>query len=272
MGLGRFPKTYFLAHLGGESQPGLHRFAEEAGNRFLRLSAGDTLYLAQRIPVQAGQTYTLIIDLRSEQKRARLETPLCERHLLHSFQCVWQGLSVPGQGHAWQRRERKFNSEEVGAGPWLWRRPVELTLYNPGPETVVDVDNIHLLDSQGRELLHNGDFSRGGDYWFFKTHSHLPWHIKNLWVHVLFEQGWLGLGSFLLLVTVLLAYLWKRLWHGDPLAAVLFAAASGMLSVGMFDSILDTPRLTTLFFTLLFFGAVVEGGLLERPGRNSPHG
>ena len=51
-------------------------------------------------------------------------------------------------------------------------------------------------------LIRNGDFSKGADYWFFKTHSHLPWHIKNLWVEVLFDQGWFGLATFVGLLAV----------------------------------------------------------------------
>ena len=47
------------------------------------------------------------------------------------------------------------------------------------------------------ELLGNGDFQHGNDRWFFTSdRHHLPWHAKNLWLHVYFEQGVLGLLIF----------------------------------------------------------------------------
>lgn len=253
MGLGSFPRRY-LERGPADNQPATFGFSIERDNTFFRLGSGATVYYAQRVPFAAGDRYRLELDARARQEGARIDTPVCEKQLLNSRECVWMEFTVPGNGE-WHRLARYFSSAEVGAQDWLHRPPVELSLYNPGKNGVVEVDNVRLLDSQGRNLLCNGDFSQGGDCWFFKTHSHLPWHIKNVWVHVLFEQGWLGLVAFASLTLLALSRLARAGWSGHRLAWVWLASLAGLLVVGMFDSLIDAPRLSTLLTMLLLLGA-----------------
>jgi hypothetical protein len=258
MGLGRFPEAYLLRS-GAASLPGTYGFVAEDGNRFLRLGGGETLYMAQRVAVTEGRHYTLSLRVRSGNANARLGVPLCEKHLLDSFRCQWQVVSVPGDG-TWHPLSITIDTGLVGAGNWLTRRPVELSLYNETEATLIDVDDVQLQDDAGERSIRNGDFSAAGDYWFFKTHGHLPWHIKNLWAEVLFEQGWFGLISFLLLLAALAWHLARAVWRGDRLAGVLLASTGGFLTVGLFGSLFDAPRIATLFFLLVVLaGTVVEG-------------
>jgi hypothetical protein len=257
MGLGRFPETY-LYRSRAPALPSTYSFDEEGGNRFLRLSGGEILYMAQRVTVEEGRQYTLSLRVRSDHAKARLGAPLCEKHLLYSHRCRWQSVSVPADGD-WHTWSVAFDSGLVGRGDWFTRRPVELSLYNDIAGTRVDVDDVQLQEETGGQLIRNGDFSAGADYWFFKTHSHLPWHIKNLWIEVLFEQGWFGLLSFVLLLVTTLSGLARGLWRGDPRAGVLLAATSGFLAVGLFGSLFDTPRIAMLFFLLVVLaGTVVQ--------------
>lgn len=257
MGLGRFPETY-LYHSAGASLPGTYRLVDEHGNRHLALGGGETLYMAQRVPVADQRRYTLSLRVRSSQANARLGVPVCEKHLLDSRRCVWQVLDVPGDGN-WHERLLVVDTGTVGAGNWLTRRPVEISLFNDTPGTRVDVDDVQLRDAAGAALLHNGDFSAGLDHWFFKTHSHLPWHIKNLWVAVLFEQGWFGLIAFSLLICAVVVHLAGALWRGDRFAGVLLAATGGFLTVGAFGSLFDTARIATLFFVLVVVAGTTVG-------------
>jgi len=122
-----------------------------------------------------------------------------------------------------------------------------------------DVDNVVLRDARGRELLANGDFSRGLAHWFFTSdRSHLPWHVKNLFLHVLFEQG----GVAVALLSMLLAgSLWRiTAGHarGHPIAPPVAAALIGFAVVGLFDSLLDVPRIAFLFYLLLLLGLGVR--------------
>lgn len=252
MGLGSFPRVY-LERGPADKQPATFGFLDEDGAKFLRLSHGDTLYYAQRVNVQAGERYHLEVDARSLQEGARLDVPVCEKQLLNSRNCVWISLNVPADGQ-WQRLSHDFYSGAVGLEAGLSRPPVELFLHYPGKAGTIDVDNIRLVDASGANLIGNGGFTWAGDYWFFKTHSHLPWHIKNVWVHVLFEQGWLGLLLFSAVVILALARLGRAAWTGKPLAWVWLAALLGLLSVGLFDSLFDAPRLGTLLTLLLLLG------------------
>jgi len=252
MGLGSFPRTYLERGPAG-NQPATYGFAIGQGNQYLRLGSGETLYYAQRVPVVAEHAYRLELDVRGREN-TRIETPVCEKQLLNSRQCVWFGFDVPGDGQ-WHHLSHEFSSGKVGAPDWLHRPPVELSLYHPGKAGVLDLDTLRLLDRDGRDLLCNGDFSRGGDCWFFKTHSHLPWHIKNVWVHVLFEQGWLGLLIFAGLTALALYRLAVAGWRGQRLAWVWLASLLGLLTVGMFDSLLDAPRLATLLVAFMLLGA-----------------
>ncbi|MCU0917810.1 MAG: VanZ family protein [Planctomycetes bacterium] len=217
---------------------------------FLRLGSGETLYVTQRVAVSPRSEYRMTLRVRSTDPGARLDVPLCEKHLLDSFRCAWQGVWIPDDGQ-WHPRELRTVTGEIGGGNLLTRRPTEVFFYNPGPGTVVDVTDLSLVGPDGSERIRNGDFAAGGDHWFFKTHSHLPWHIKNLWVHVYFEQGLLGLFAFLWLTSAALVRLFRAGRDGEPFAQVALAALTGMLVVGLFDSVLDAPRLAILLFIMI---------------------
>jgi hypothetical protein len=252
MGLGTFPETYFQRNPGG-LRPGNFRYAKEGDNIFLLLGSGELLYLAQRVAVEPDTRYRLSFDLRGDGDRVRLTMPLCEKHLLDSRDCVWDSYGVLGTGE-WEHEEVALNSGSIGHGHRLSRPPVELFLYNGEKDLMVAVDNLSLRAPDGTELLRNGDFSAGGDSWFFKTHDHLAWHIKNLWVSLMFEQGWLGLIAFNLLVLAVFIHAGGPAWRGSPVPAAVVAVLAGFLSLGLFSSPFDAPRLTALFFAVLAVG------------------
>jgi hypothetical protein len=79
-------------------------------------------------------------------------------------------------------------------------------------------------------------------------------------LHLLFEQGWLGLVLVSLLIFYALCEFARRALRGDLLATAPLAALAGLLVVGMFDSVLDVPRLTLLIYLLLFLSLLPETG------------
>ncbi len=258
MGPGSFPRVW-LARGPLDNQPATYGFATDKGNIWLRLGAGETLYYAQRVPARADQTYRLSLNVRSDADQARIDTPLCEKQLLNSRRCVWFGFDVPGDGQ-WHGITHTFSSGEVGGRGLFDHLPTEFVLRHAGRGGVIEVDDVQLLDEAGRNLLCNGDFSHGADCWFFKTHSHLPWHIKNLWVHLYFELGALGLALFAGLSLLALARLSRAAWRGEKAAWVLLASLAGLLTVGMFDSLLDAPRLAILLVAFTLLGAGTPWG------------
>ena len=254
MGLGRYPETFYWNNLEGV-RPASARYGTEKGNTYLLLSAGSPLNFEQIVNVTPGQTYVLSLDARSKSPQAALNVPVCAKSLLYSFHCVPLNIRLNSSANHWTTHRISFNSDNLGGGAWISRQPVKLTLNNVQEGTIVDVDNIKLTDRFGNNLIFNGDFSKGNANWYFSTDNHLPWHIKNLWVAILFEQGWFGFVSFGFLLAYAIYKLAGRAVRGDPIATTSLSAISGFLVVGLFDSPFDAPRLT-LFFLMIILSAI----------------
>lgn len=255
MGLGSFPRTFFWTNQ-ENAHPATYRIGSENGNQYLALQGGDALFMGQYVSVQPHQNIKLSMDVRSSQQNAQLSIPICEKSLQYSFRCVDTEINVTST--QWQQIEKDIQIGEVGAfsddiaGGWL-ARPVQLALYAGGDTGgIVEVDNLQLLDAKGQQLISNGDFSAGIDHWYFSTEKHNPWHIFNIWVHVLFDMGWLGLCAFILLILYVYYRLIKSL-RQDIYAPILLASFSGFLIIGYVDSPFDAPRLTFLFCMLVIF-------------------
>jgi hypothetical protein len=252
MGLGSFPRTLlFKDH---DAASATFSYAREGGNGFVRLGSGKPLFLGQRVSVVPGKTYTLSLNLRSANPSAAVNVSLCEKSHQQSFRCKEVSFEAKATGTGWQHHEAAFDSGEIGAGPRLLRRPVVLSVANARSGSVVDVDNLRLVNETGEDLVTNGDFSRGGARWFFSADSHLPWHIFNLWVQILFEQGWVGVLAVAVSIALCLTRITVGMWRGDFFSAALLAALCGFLLIGLTESLFDGPRVTTLFFLLLFTG------------------
>ncbi|PHV29212.1 hypothetical protein CSQ93_03745 [Janthinobacterium sp. BJB426] len=268
MGSGSFPATYYW-HNPQREVPASIAYAEEGGNlgnRYVRLASpgygagyGELLRLLQRVPVQPATRYTLSLDVRRTGPMPVLLVRLCQRQLLYAQGCVPVPLRLrpPAPGNpveAWQHYDVPFDSAWLGAGRWLLRPPVQLELAASGTATssVLEVDNVSLRAPGGEELIANGRFTQANNYWFFSSdHHHLPWHIKNLALHVLVETGWCGALSLLALLTLAGLRLLRRAARGDPGALACAAALLGFLVVGLFDSLLDVPRLALLCYLML---------------------
>ena len=175
----------------------------------------------------------------------------------------------PGTGigaSGWQPVELLLAGDRLSTGAWY---APKLLVFSVGLESRgsrVEIDALRLLAASGRELLRNGDFEQGLAHWYFSSdRHHLPWHLKSLARHLLFEQGWLGLTSFAALAV---AAAWRLAFgraRGHLLAPPLAAALAGLLGVGLVDSLLDIPRVAFLGYLLL---AVAVG--LRSPTRVPP--
>lgn len=257
MGLGRYPETYYWKNAEGIN-PARYSYETDGNNVYLRLGSGNSLYVEQLVAVLPNHNYVLSMDLRSKSPNARITVPVCEKSLLYSFECEWKNFKLKSSNGLWARYELRFNSKQIAKGSWLSKRPVKLSLFNSSSGTLIDVDNVALIGEDGKNLVSNGDFSRANENWFFSTDNHLPWHIKNLAVQVIFDQGWLGFIVFSLWVIYICWALVKEMWQGKLFSTSLLAAISGFLAVGLFDSLFDAPRLTMLFFILLFLSTIQQ--------------
>ena len=256
-GLGRFPQSYYI-DLHAPENPGSYRIDVRSDNRFLELLGprhdagfGEMLRVSQRVPIVVGGQYSVVLDARAP-RRAQLHLEICEKHLLYNAGCAIAAVSVNATGDSAQRMVASLDGRNLSGGPWYAPRLAFFAMAVESPGGKIEIDNVSLFGPDGRNLLANGDFAEGMSRWFSTSDRlHLPWHIKNIGLNVLFDQGVAGLLLFVLLVGGALWRLTAGKARAHPMAPFMAAALAGFLVVGLFDSLLDVPRVAFLFFLLV---------------------
>ena len=262
VGLGRFLDHYAL-NASQADRPADLRLVLADGQPAMRfvtskqdMSWGRLLRLSQRIQRPLGQL-TARITLRTPD-RPLLHVDVCIKHLLYDGGCQTAQLQVlskdvvPG---AWQTVSLPLSAQPLPQDDWYAPRFTVFSLSTEGALQPMEVRDISLRDASGRELLDNHNFERDGARWFFSSdRNHMPWHAKNMAVHLLFEQGYFGLAALSLMGVAALARLTLGRARRHPLAPALAGALLGFWVVGGVDSLLDMPRVATLFLLLTAVG------------------
>ncbi|MBA3033155.1 MAG: hypothetical protein KKF85_08135 [Gammaproteobacteria bacterium] len=259
-GMGRVPQSFFFGAPGND-HPGGYRLSHEEQNAFLALSGpryqigyGEVLRITQRVQLGPAGLYRVKLDGRAPAD-AIIRVEICTKHLLYAETCAAKNIHIKKTETNWQRQAFELDGRKLSDGPWY---APQLVVFSIALETMggrIDIDNLTVTDPQGRSVIANGDFSADIARWFFTSdHHHMPWHMKSMYLHVLFEQGIVGLATFSLLVLAALSrsLVGRRSYH--PLAPAIIAGIVGFMVVGLFDSLLDVPRLAFLFFLLLLIG------------------
>ena len=254
VGVGRYPEMHYWRSR-ENNRSATYRLVNEEGETFLRLTAGNPIFLEQGVAVSPNDNYLLSLDLRAHQPGARIGVSICEKWLFASYNCVSTTFGSETEVNTWVHFEKSVASGEVGSGHWYSRRPVRLALHNAGGEFPVDVDNVSLVAPDGRQLVANGNFSHALDHWFFSADDHKPWHIFSLPVGILFDQGWLGVVSLGLLAALALGRATRAAWRGNVYAGAVLASLTGVMVLGLFNSVVDSPRILLLVLLLARFGA-----------------
>ena len=141
--------------------------------------------------------------------------------------------------------------------------PIVFAMATESPQSRIEIAKVSVVGQDDAELLSNRNFAEGMSRWFtVSDRLHLPWHIKNVGLNVLFDQGALGLLLWLALCGSSLYRLAAGSARMHPMAPFAAAALAGFLVVGLFDSLLDVPRLAFMFYLVTFVG------LLLRPGNH----
>ncbi|QDL36583.1 hypothetical protein [Rhodoferax sediminis] len=255
-GMGRFPANYFL--LGDpEQHPGDYRLKHEDGNTFLTLTGGlhvlgwgEMLRVSQRVAPPGSSA--LVTARVQADKDVQLHFEVCEKHLLYNGGCMLAESIVKGLPGVWQNLRVPLKGGAVSRGNWYAPRLLAFSMAMASSGGVANLADVALTGADGRELLTNGDFSAGMAHWFFSSDRyHMPWHIKSLYMDVLFDQGLVGLALWGLLLA---GALWRTSLGGarrHSLAPALAASLSGFAVVGLFDSLVDVPRVAWLFYLLV---------------------
>jgi O-antigen ligase len=159
---------------------------------------------------------------------------------------------VKASGREWARLTIPLDGRALTGGSWYAPRLAFFSMALESSGRLIEIRNVTVVGPDGRDLIANGDFGKGMARWFFTSDRfHLPWHIKNLGLNVLFDQGVVGLTLFAALVVIALWRLIAGRASGHALAPFLAASLTGFLVVGAFDSLLDAPRAAFLFYLLL---------------------
>ena len=253
MGMGSYPRTY-LRRSAEEIRPGTYQVMAENGEPFLRIGGADGFYIGQEVQILPNSMYRLRMKARIPSAGQGRRVSVCERALLYSFNCVLLEI-VGGKDSKWQKLKIDFNSGEIANQKWFRRRPVFLSLSNSG-RSYLDVTDLSLRDSAGNELLENGDFSQGMDHWLPTEDYHLPWHISNLFLGIAFDMGLAGLLAFLLLLATAVRRLWSDNCLGKSSTPILLGSLTALLVIGLGDSLFDEPRITLLFYMLVFLSLI----------------
>ena len=185
----------------------------------------------------------------------------CEKHLLYNGNCLIGKLGLAKGLGEWQAIEFELPGNSPSRGQWYAPRLIEFSIALDSEAGRADVDDLQLLDASGRDLLSNGSFDQGLARWYTSSdHHHMPWHAKNLAVHVWFEQGPLALIVLGIAVATALYSLALGRARGHPLAPALAAALVGVLAVASVDSVFDMPRLAFLVLWLLVVTLALPNG------------
>lgn len=279
-GLGSYPRAFLERNTDGRV-PTTFSLGHDEGHDFLRLGSGENLYFGQRVALRPETTYRLVVTFRASSEDGKLAVPICEKTLLYSVNCGY-AYFLPDTPGAWEEHAIEFQSEGLGRWPGviglLRGRPLELALFNPVPGTTVDVDDVTLVaedgPAAGAMLLENGDFSAGSDRWFFTADDRSTWRIENMWLMILFEQGWFGVAATMLVLTVAAVGLLRRIAIGPPgeagSAAVLLASLGGFLTVGLAHGLVDAPRSMLLFYLLLVVALCIGRPIASLGWRTAP--
>lgn len=265
MGIGRFPESHFWRSKEA-THAGTYRLEQDAGNPFLRLGAGASIYLEQIVDLAPGKDYVLSARVRSNRPSGAVGVALCQKWMLTSAHCESAALASRVAG-IWQRAEVRLKTSTLTDQPWFAHRPLKLALVSPSQTLRVDVDEVRLEAASNANVLANGDFSAGLDHWFFTTDVDPPWHIHSLPIAIVFDQGWLGAAAWAALLCVALGKGAAKAYRGSAPALAALAAVLGFLVSGSLNTLIDAPRFLWLFLVLIWLcGAVDSQEEAARPG------
>ena len=264
-GLGRFPATSLYESLDA-AIPGSYHLVHRSGETFLSLSGprikylgfGEFFRVSQRVSVQPNAHYVLTIEARTASPIA-LHIEICEKQLLYNSGCAFAGPVVQPAAGKWQTLVVPLDTKYLGGTRWYAPKPVFFAIAVASPGLAIEIRNLRLVGPRGAEVLANGDFSNRMAHWFSSSDKyHLPWHIKNLALDLLFDQGVVGLALFTLLVAGALIRTALGRAQRHPDAPYVAAAIVGFVIVGAFDSLLDVPRVAFLFYFVVMLGLMLR--------------
>jgi hypothetical protein len=217
-----------------------------ADGAFVWVRMESPFYLGQKIATPGPGSAHLSLRFRADTPGAGLGFSLCDKVLLYSDNCQ-SGQFTPAALGAWAEVTATLPLSALGAGLGPIRRPVELSLFGSKPGSSFSIRDVTLTDAAGQPLIRNGDFAEGMNRWLFTDDSHVSWRILNVYLMLLFETGVIGLLTWLGLAAFAIAGGIRAALRGDPMGSAIAGGVISFLVSGLFDNVLEAPRIATLF-------------------------
>ena len=250
MGQGKFPRTFYEWR---KLEPPGRYISGDINSQTLTMRHGtsDDFYLVgQRIDIQPHHKYRLQIFARSPTK-TDLSFQIHERSIINSK----GGIELNKMGPftpEWRFYETSFDSGALGSGFPGLRPNVVFFFVNFPMQSIVELGEIKLMDEEQKNIIWNGDFSKSHDGWYFESADHTAYQAKNTYIGTFFEQGIIGLGALILLITLALSAIPKAMVTNPALTLALAGGVLGSCVVFLTDNPLIVPRLTILFLLEVF--------------------
>lgn len=260
LGLGRLPAQYASQVPGGQVPGAVTR--TQRGEVALHGPAASITprgqyALTQQVGPLLGTGHLVTLRLHAPVT-SDLVVALCERHLLYDGRCHRARLRVSAQpAGLWRTVTVPLSGPVFDAAPWYAPRLAVLALSVSSAGGLVELAQVSLRQAGGPDVLANGDFSNGLAHWFAAAQSYfVPWHIDNVYLERLLDQGVAGV---LLSAWLTGLALWGLVLGGArqlPLAPYLSGAVLAVLTVGLVSNVLDGPRVAFLFDLLVLFSVL----------------
>jgi hypothetical protein len=246
MGLGTYQRSMLMrSPVNRPSDLVLNRDDEGA---YASMRVETPFFLGQKVVLPESGSLHLTLRARSIDGQTTLSVVMCDKVLLYSDNCsgAETRLTQPNQ---WISVNTTLPIDGLGARALfgLLRRPVELSLFGSVGHRI-DVRDIASTADDGRSVLLNGDFRHGLDRWIFTDDSHVSWRMLNQYLMLFFETGILGVAAYIALAGLALAGGVRAVRRGVGTGAAVAGAVAGFMVSGLFDNVLEAPRLATLFF------------------------
>ncbi len=216
-------------------------------------------YLGQKI-ITDGLPVHAHLQARPIDRPNTVGVSLCDKVLLYSDNCQGGEIRLPVIAR-WETLDLDLPTAALGAGAldgWL-HRLVEFSV--AAHHGRIEVRDIRLTDAAGHELLVNGDFSAELNRWLFTDDSHVSWRMLNVYLMLFFETGVLGLAAYLALAGFAMISGLAAARAGVAGAAPVVGAVAAFLISGLFDNVLEAPRIATLFFLVCICGLIARPGM-----------
>jgi hypothetical protein len=258
-GLGSFPINYVTSEPDLVRRIGSFTVVTDGFQNTLLLGPGEDLAFGQRLAMKPNTDYTIDLLLKSDSvpKRTTLHLSLCERNLIiferWAVNCETKRVQVEPSSE-YRILSTEINSGSIGSNIGIKRLPTVMLLRYKKGTAPLSIQSIKLVDKNGDSEIMNDNFAQGTDHWFFyHDFEHLPWHIKNIYLSIYYQLGVLGSFLFVLLLIFAAKNLFTIENETRPLNAAITGIILGYLAFGVFGDPLDSARVSSLFFMLLFY-------------------